>query len=187
MGNLSTFFPAPSSSNLLEQINYYADGKTISTSSGNITLPNITAISYPGTSYTEVPGTSITYLPPAGTTKVLYETSIVCRYYNDTRIAASWYVDFDGTQITQTRRAELQQDSYETVINSYASINIDGTDNIGNSQISTWPSAKVIRTMCACLNTSYEFYVNGAYHYSNGSTSSNPIVCPPFIKITAIK
>ncbi len=32
------------------------------------------------------------------------------------------------------------------------------------------------------LSTSYEFYVNGAYHYHGGA-----IVCPPFIKITAIK
>jgi len=187
MGNLSTFFPAPSSSNVLEEIGYYADGKTISTSSGNITLPNVTAVSYPTTSFTEVPGTSISYLPPAGTTKVLYETSIMCRYYNDTQQSASWYVDFDGTQITQTRRAELQQVSYETVINSYASIDIDGTDDIGNSQISTWPSAKVIRTMCACLNTSYEFYVNGAYHFVTGGGNYTQIVCPPFIKITAIK
>ena len=30
--------------NILEQIVYYADGKTVSTSAGNFTVPNITAI-----------------------------------------------------------------------------------------------------------------------------------------------
>ena len=36
--------------NILEQIVYYADGKTVTTSAGNFTAPNITAITAVGSS-----------------------------------------------------------------------------------------------------------------------------------------
>ena len=57
--------------NILEQIVYYADGRTITTSQGNITVP--TAVTQATTSsHVLVSGSNIDYLPPAGTTGVLY-------------------------------------------------------------------------------------------------------------------
>lgn len=187
MGNLSTHFPAPTSSNVLEQISYYADGKTVTTGAGNFTAPNITAITgVTSNSFIDSPGTNIDYTPPAGTTKVIYEAEIMARYYNDTHMSPSWYVELDGTQITQTRRTELQQYTYEMVLCSSAVICIDGgySDDIANSKLSSWTNAKTIKTKICCYSSTYQFYVNGLYHYAGSGAN---LVTPPVIKITAIK
>ena len=185
MGNLSTFFPAPTSSNVLEQVVYYADGKTISTSAGNFTAPNITAITgVTSNSFIDSPGTNIDYTPPADATKVIYEAFIHCRYYNDTHMSPSWYVELDGTQITQTKRTELQQYTYEMVLNSLAVIDINGTDSVATGQLASWTSAKTIKTKICCYNSSYQFYVNGVHHYAGSAPN---LITPPMMKITAIK
>jgi len=187
MGNLSTHFPAPTSSNVLEQIAYYADGKIVTTGAGNFTAPNITAITgVTSASFIDSPGTNIDYAPPVGTTKVIYEAEILARYYDDSHISPSWYVELDGTQITQTRRTELQQNTYEMVLHSVAVIYIDGgySDDIANSKLSSWNSAKTIKTKICCHSGSYQFYVNGIHHYAG--VASN-LVTPPMIKVTAIK
>lgn len=187
MGNLSTHFPAPTSSNVLEQVAYYADGKTVTTSAGNFTAPNTTAITgVTSNSFIDSPGTNIDYTPPAGTTKVVYDATIHARYYNDTHMSPSWYVELDGTQITQTRRTELQQNTYEMVLHSLAVICIDGSysDDIANSKLASWTSAKTIKTKICCYSSSYQFYVNGVYHYAGAAPT---MITPPLIKITAIK
>jgi hypothetical protein len=187
MGNLSTHFPAPTSSNVLEQIVYYADGKTVVTGAGNFTAPNITAITgVTSNSFIDSPGTNIDYTPPAGATKVIYEAFIQGRYYNDTHMSPSLYVELDGTQINQTRRTELQQNTYEMVILALAVICIDGSysDDIANSKLASWTSAKTIKTKICCYNSSYQFYVNGSYHYAGSAPN---LITPPMMKITAIK
>lgn len=187
MGNLSTFFPAATSSNVLEQIAYYADGKTVTAGAGNFTAPNITAITgVTSTSFIDSPGTNIDYTPPTGTTKVIYEAEIMARYYNDNNMSPSWYVELDGTQINQTRRTELQQNTYEMFLHSVAVIDIDGgySNDIANSKLSSWNSAKTIKTKICTYNTDYQFYVNGVYHYAG--TAAN-LITPPMIKVTAIK
>jgi hypothetical protein len=185
MGNLSTFFPAASSTNVLEQIVYYADGKTVVTGAGNFTAPNITATTgVTSNSFIDSPGTNIDYTPPADATKVIYEAFIQCRYYNDTHMSPSWYVELDGTQITQTRRTELQQYTYEMVLRSLAVIDINGTDSIATGQLASWTSAKTIKTKICCYSSSYQFYVNGCYHYAGSAPN---LITPPMMKITAIK
>ena len=61
--------------NILEQIVYRADGRTITTSQGNITVP--TAVSQTSTtSHTLISGSNIDYVPPAGATAVYYEFAL---------------------------------------------------------------------------------------------------------------
>jgi len=188
MGNLTDQFSGGGGgSNILEQIVYYADGKTVTTSAGNFTAPNITAITaVTSSTFIDSPGTNIDYTPPAGTTKVVYDATIQARYYNDTHMSPSWYVELDGTQINQTRRTELQQNTYEMVLHSLAVICIDGgySDDIANSKLSSWDSAKTIKTKICCYSSSYQFYVDGSYHYAGSAPN---LVTPPVIKITAIK
>ena len=185
MGNLSTHFPAPTSSNVLEQIVYYADGKTVVTGAGNFTAPDITAVTgVTSNSFIDSPGTNIDYTPPTGTTKVIYEAQIQTRYYDDTHMSPSWYVELDGTQITQTKRTELQQYTYEILLHSLAVIDINGTDSIATGQLASWTSAKTIKTKICCYSSDYQFYVNGCYHYAGAAPG---LVTPPMITITAIK
>lgn len=184
MSNLSTFFPAPTSSNILEQVVYYADGKTISTSAGNFTAPNITAITaVTSNTFVENTGCTVAYTPPADTTKVVYEAKIMLRYYSDTHMSPSWYVQLDGTQISQTRRTELQQYTYEMVTQASAVVDINGTDSIATGQLASWTSNKTFKVWFSGYGTSnYRFYMNGAYHY-NGAVAN--LITPPLIKITA--
>ena len=186
MGNLSTFFPAPTSSNILEQVVYYADGKTISTSAGNFTAPNITAITaVTSSSFVENTGCTVSYTPPADTTKVIYDATIQLRYYTDTHISPSWYVELDGTQISQTRRTELQQYTYEMVTRALAVVDINGTDSIATGQLASWSSNKTFKVFMSGYGTSnYRYNMNGVYHYAGSAAN---LITPPLIKITAIK
>tara|TARA_B100001564_G_C20583328_1_gene644242 strand:- start:524 stop:1108 length:585 start_codon:yes stop_codon:yes gene_type:complete len=176
--------------NILEQIVYYADGKTVTTSAGNFTAPNITAITAVGSSsFVENTGCAVSYTPPAGTTKVYYEAAIQLRYYNvstNTHMSPSYYVALDNTLITQTKRTQLQQYTYEMNVSPQAVINIDGTDSIATGQVTSWTSARTFKVfMSGYGNSNYRYYMNGVYHYAGNGGSGVEFVSPPVIKITA--
>ena len=175
-------------SNILEQIVYYADGKTVTTSAGNFTAPNITAITpVTSTAFVENTGCAVSYTPPAGTTKVYYEADIQLRYYNpDPSMSPSYYVTLDNTLITQTKRTQLRQNVYEMDVCAQAVINIDGTDSIATGQVASWTSAGTFKVfMCTYSTTTYRFNMNGVYHYAGNGGSGTEFVVPPVIKITA--
>jgi len=174
--------------NILEQIVYYADGKTVTTSAGNFTAPNITNITaVTSSSFVENTGCAVSYTPPAGTTKVYYEAAVQLRYYpNDTHISPSYYVALDNTLITQTKRTQLQQYTYEMNVSPQAVINIDGTDSIATGQVASWTSARAFKVFMSGYGSSnYRYYMNGVYHYAGGGGSGVEFVSPPVIKITA--
>jgi len=175
--------------NILEQIAYVADGSTITTSAGNITVPNITARQdISGTSYVDLSGTNISYTPPAGATSVLYE--VLFSYAYNT-LGSSGYaapnirVTVDGTQIDKSRKGHLMGSTYDGEMNIKIPIRITGSDNIASGTVASWSSAKTIKTQIATYNTStYRFAVNQTY-YGPGSGGNNTFIVPPFIKITA--
>ena len=176
--------------NILEQIVYYADGKTVTTSAGNFTAPNITATTaVTSSSFVENTGCTVSYTPPAGTTKVYYEAAIQLRYYTpggDTHMSPSYYVTLDNTQITQTKNTQLQQYTYEMNVSPQAVINIDGTDSIATGQVASWTSARTFKVLMSGYGSSnYRYYMNGVYHYAGGGGSGVEFVSPPVIKITA--
>lgn len=174
--------------NILEQIVYYADGKTVTTSAGNFTAPNITALTaVTSSSFVENPGCAVSYTPPVGTAKVYYEATVQLRYYpNDTNMAPSYYVALDNTLITQTKRTQLRQNVYEMDVCAQAVINIDGTDSIATGQVASWASARAFKVFMSGYGTSnYRYYMNGCYHYAGGGGSGVEFVSPPVIKITA--
>ena len=173
--------------NILEQIVYYADGKTVSTSAGSFTAPNITATTdVTSSTFVENTGCTVAYTPPAGTTKVFYDATVQHRYYaagNDTHMSPSWYVELDGTQITQTRRTELQQYTYEMVTHALAVVDINGTDSIATGQVASWNSNKTFKVYFSGYGTAnYRYTMNGVYHYAGSAAN---LVTPPVIKITA--
>jgi len=177
--------------NILEQIAYMADGSTITTSAGNITVPNVTTRQdISGTSYVDLTGTNISYAPPSGTTSVLYE---VLFSYGYNALGTSGYaapsirVTVDDTQIDKSRKGHLVSGSvYDAEMNVKIPIRITGaSDNIASGTVASWSSAKTIKTQIATYNTStYRFAVNQSY-YGPGYGANNTFIVPPFIKITA--
>lgn len=177
--------------NILEQITYIADGRTITTKQGNITVPNVTARQdVSGTTQVDLEGTNIAYTPPANTTLVLYE--VMYSYaYNELGASGSGAptvrVTIDGTQIDKSRKAHLTSPGfYDAEMQISVPIQITGSsDDIANMKVASWSSARTIKTQIGTYNTgTYRFAANQTYYYL-GSGSNNNIIVPPFIKITA--
>jgi len=175
--------------NILEQISYMADGSTITTSAGNITVPNVTGRQdVSGTSYVDLTGTNISYTPPTGTTSVLYEVLFSYGYNtlgSSGAQAPNVRVTVDGTQIDKSRKGHHASGVYDAEMNIKIPIRITGSDNIPSGTVASWSSAKTIKTQIATYNTgTYRFAANQTY-YGPGTGGNNTFIVPPFIKITA--
>lgn len=175
--------------NILEQIVYYADGRTITTSAGNITVPNVTTSqTFNNATFAEANGSSIAYTPPAGSTLVNYEYLGQASYPGSgTQQSPIWKVQLDGTDILATRKSLLQQTTYEQQIIANAAIRITGgSDDIANMAVGSWTSNKTIRVMMCSYNSDYGFKLNFSYHGSVNNSGTNwDAINPPVIKITA--
>ena len=175
--------------NILEQIVYRADGRTITTSAGNITVPNITAgTNISGTTFVDFPGSNINYLPPTGTTFVACEIKFYAGMADssghiDNYKAPTVIFNVDGTDVTSSRRAWLQQNSWDVDYTNYLLMRITGgSDNIAGEEIGTWNTAKTIKLRACSYSAGYAYKANMAYHYQGAAQN---IVIPPVIKITA--
>lgn len=173
--------------NILEQVVYRADGRTVTTSQGNITVPNVTAITnVTSTTFLDVPGTNIDYQPPTGSSLVVYEANMQLRYISggtSGQIAPSFLVNFDGTDVTSTRKGYLFQKTWDEEFSIFLAMQITGgSDSIASEQIGTWSSAKTIKTRACAYSSAYRYALNGSYHYAGSGAN---LIVPPLIKITA--
>ena len=175
--------------NILEQIVYRADGRTITTSAGNITVPNITA----GTNITsatlvDFPGSNIDYLPPTGTTLVACEIKFFAGMADhsghvDNYKAPTVLFNVDGTDVTSSRRAWLEQYAWDVDYTNHLVMQITGgSDNLAAEEMGTWTTAKTIKLRAAAYAANYGYKANMTYHYQGAALN---IVIPPVIKITA--
>lgn len=176
--------------NILEQIVYRADGRTITTSQGNITVPNITAgTSVSSTTFIDFPGSNIDYQPPTGTTLVACEIKFYAGMADhsghvDNYKAPTVVFNVDGTDVTSSKRTWLQQNAWDVDYANYLFMRITGgSDNIAAEEIGTWTTAKTIKLRACAYSASYGYKANVAYHYQ-GSGATNTVI-PPVIKITA--
>lgn len=175
--------------NILEQVFYRADGRTVSTSQGNITVPNITS----GTDITsltlvDAPGSNIDYQPPTGASLVSYEVTCACGLHGTSNYQApAWIINVDGTDVTSTRRGWLTQSMWDNSYQNYVLMRITGgSDNLAAEQMGTWTSAKTIKLRVATWDSSYGYRINSSYHYRPAGTGQDDqIIVPPVIKITA--
>lgn len=172
--------------NILEQIVYRADGRTITTSQGNITVP--TAVTQSTTSsHVLVSGSNIDYLPPAGTTGVLYE--FIPQLSNvDANPLYHFKVQLDNssgtlTDITNSRRSFYAPDLRDFRITLDAYIRINGTEDVANEQVGTWDAARTIQLTMRDYSSSYQGRVNMLYHWDGAAPQVTNV--PPIIKITA--
>lgn len=175
--------------NILEQIVYRADGRTITTSQGNITVPNVTAPNdITSTTFSDVAGTNIDYQPPTGASLVVYEANIQCRRELGSTgtggyMAPNFLINFDGTDVTSTRKGYLFQKTWDEEFSIFLAMQITGgSDSIATEQVGTWTSAKTIKTRAAVYAPSYSYAINGTYHWQGTGAT---FAVPPVIKITA--
>ena len=173
--------------NILEQIVYRADGRTITTKQGNITVPNVTGLQNTTSSHVLLSGSNIDYTPPTGATGVYYELGFNVGYLdNNTIYHVKVQLDNSSgtlTDITESRRTYYAPDLRDFWLTAGAYIRIDGTENVANEQVGTWTSARTIQTTVRNYSSSYEGRVHLLWNWDGNGSTANYI--KPVIKITA--
>jgi hypothetical protein len=183
MGNLSTHFPAPTSSNVLEVISYNCDGRTVNLNGTDYTA-GTAAIHAGSTSDYDVSGSSIVYTPPSDTKAVIYEIDIISTGVDGTGIGHFW-LDIDGTEVTRSRRT-LRGTSWQQVLSFRFAIQVGVyTENLALGQVGTWTSDKTLKLRSREYSSSYESRTNDLTWW-DGATA-NPRIAYSNLKITALK
>ena len=184
MGNLTDHFSGGGGgSNVLEYIEYMADGRTITTTKGDVTVQSVTNYTDMTTSYQDLTGSVIEYQPPDGTKYVHFAVEFKTLYADANNIG-HFYSYIDNASGTPTKYTESRASFYNA--NHYDNwqqlkctyIVGESTEDIPNGKIATWDSPRTMKWMCREYSASYEWYLNRVYHL-DGSGSydySKPIV-----------
>ena len=183
MSNLSTFFPAASSTNVLEHLIWQPDGRTIKTVNGDKTAETVTARFVPPASWANSGGSSIAYTPPEGTKNLLYRFNFNYDYYNGYII---WLtaIHIDGTQVTTSRDSLWGgTDDYRNAVSVCRTLQVGASsENIAAGIIGTWTSDKTLQYRIASYSSTYDYYA-----FSNGYTigGSDGSYQPPTFELIA--
>lgn len=171
MGNLTDHFSAGSSSNVLEHIEYYADGRTITTTKGDITVQNVTSYLDLSTSWADFPGTSLEYTPPDDTKYVHFHLDFKGMHGDANNIIhLQAYVDNasgTATAIAQSRYTAYHVGNYDNFFTCKTTLSVgNATENTAAGQIGTWDSDRTIKWMVRDYSSSFDYVVNRQYHWN---------------------
>jgi len=192
MGSLSTLFPAGSSSNVLEVIQYIPDGRTFQGVTNTYTAPTLTNYQASTTSYANITGTVITYTPPLGTKYIKYEYNTKQKNVSAYSGITHYRLYVDSTQVTAAFKTFSSQyySSY-----GYATFPITLTytfdltatsDDITNGKFSSWTGAKEIKWMFRGYNGTYDnMHLDGNTWRDGGGSSGTSTWVYPLLTLTA--
>lgn len=171
--------------NVLEYFTYTPDGRTITTTQGDITVPNMTSYVASSDTVQDISG-AITYVPPTGTKYVEYSYSgMWC--YNDNSPILHYRIQLGGTDITHSFKTEYtgggQPDS-SIFLRAVIEITGSGSDDIANGKVDTWTSGKALRAGFRQYSSSYEGIANATRRWDQ---SSSLTYRPPTATIIAFK
>jgi len=169
MGNLTDYFSAGSTSNVLEVLSAPCDGRTVTVSSGTYTVENVTASSQPTTTYIDYPGSVINYLPPTGTKRVIYEFNTNIGWDNAHAITDCRLYIAD-TEVTAAKRGVGGQYN-DSLIDLKWTFEIGDTADAANGVVTSWNTAKELKWMARNYGTSNDHKLN-AQRYRDGGSSS---------------
>tara|TARA_B100000683_G_scaffold271112_1_gene311474 strand:- start:528 stop:1091 length:564 start_codon:yes stop_codon:yes gene_type:complete len=176
MSKLSNF-KASGGSNILEYLEWYADGRTISTKKGDVTVQNVTSYTDATTTYQTFPGSQIEYTPPDGTLFLTYVMEFK-HYHVDGNNIGHFYCHVDNssgtlTQSTRSRVSWYNNTHYDNNKVYKANFKVGGTEDIANGIIGPWTSARTLEWRFREYNSSYEFQVNRLYHIDGTGSYAN--------------
>jgi hypothetical protein len=189
MGNLSTFFPAPTSSNVLEYLQYYADGRTVETTKGNIAVQNVTSELNLSTTWTDFTGSVIEYTPPDGTKCLHYQLHFKGYHIDANNIThfQAYLDDASGTAtaITESRCTKYANANYDNFYTVMTTFKVgESSESIAAANVGTWDSPRTLKYMVREYNSSYEYVLNKGYHWNGGGST---VTLQPLITIMATK
>ena len=189
MGNLSTFFPAPTSSNVLEYLQYYADGRTVETTKGNIAVQNVTSELQLSTTWTDFTGSVIEYTPPDGTKCLHYQLHFKGMHVDTNNIThfQAYLDDASGTAtaITESRCTKYANANYDNFYTVMTTFKVgESSESIAAANVGTWNSPRTLKYMVREYSASYEYVLNKGYHWNGGGSY---VTLQPLITIMATK
>jgi hypothetical protein len=177
----NTFATPVSGSNILEVVTGACDGRTVSTSNGNITLSDITAEQQLTTSFADVTGSSIAYTPPSGTTHLKYSFQFFKTIGSGSALTnTSIYVD--GTEVENSRQnasGGADKINVEYIFKTNAS-----SEDVAKGHFTSWSSNKTIKVQAKEYNSSNEVQAHALHYWT---TTNQGYISVPIITITAYK
>ena len=190
MGNLTDHFAGGGGSNILEHIDYYADGRTITTTKGDVTVQNVTSYLNLSTSWVDYPGSVIEYTPPDGTKNIHYEMNFKGMHGDANNIIhLQAYLDNASgtpTAIAQSRYTAYQVSNYDNFYTVKTTMSVgNATENISEGKVGTYDTARTLKWMIREYTGSYEYVVNRQYHWNGTGVYLNN--AQPVITIIATK
>lgn len=191
MGNLTDHFAGGGGGgNVLEHIEYYADGRTITTTKGDVTTGNVTTYYNLTSSWVDFPGSSLEYTPPDDTKYVHFHLDFKGMHGDANNIIhLQAYVDNasgTATAIDQSRYTAYQNSNYDNFYTCKTTLTVGNTtESTGAGQIGTWDSARTIKWMVREYNGSYEYVINRQYHWNGTGVYKND--CQPILTLISTK
>ena len=168
---------------VLEQFFYPCNGETVTTSAGNITLPNVTAVQNASTTFADLTGSSIAYTPPANTKTVIYKFCFQHGKPNSGELHISNFQFFiDSAEVLYSRTSVSAEDENSLVVFEWP-IRIGGTADTNTGRLASWSSDKTLKMTFKEHHASYPTIVHEAAWWDSGETWQLSI---PRIGITAL-
>ena len=193
MGNLTDFFPVPTSNNVLEVIEGVADGRTVTVNGNSYTFGNVTSYTSLSTSFADLAGSSIAYTPPDDTKYVSYKC-----YFKHSAIdnggIIGYRIALDGVVVNVSQRHLAG--NYSNGGNNHPQflgmamfvfdLTASSTDiNFGRIPKANWTSDKIIKVLVRDYDSSYDAYVNFNRWLDGSGASGTRLVDKPTIQIIA--
>ena len=179
-GNLSV--TGTGGSPILEQFFYPCNGETVTTSAGDITLPDVTAVQNGTSTYVDLPGSTISYTPPANTKTVIYKFWFLHTKAGDTHQIGHFKFYIDSDEVT---KAYLTHGAYflQGPLIFEWPIRIGGTADTTTGRVASWSSDKTLKLTYREYGSGNETKVHETENYDG--SSDNEFVMPR-IGITAL-
>jgi len=168
---------------VLEEFFYPCNGETVTTSAGNITLPNVTDKQVATDSYADVTGSTIAYTPPADTKTVVYKFHFQCSREGATDLHIANFKFFvDSDEVVHSRTEITGEDILQLVTFEWP-VRIGGTANTDTGRVASWSSNKTLKMQFREYSSSYDAQIHKTYWW-DGTESQQLSV--PRIGITAL-
>lgn len=177
----NTFATPVSGSNILEVVTGACDGRTVSTSNGNITLSDITAEQQLTTSFADVTGSSIAYTPPSGTTHLKYSFQFFKTVGSGSALTNTSIL-VDGTEVENSRQNNsgvADKLNVEYIFKTNAS-----SEDVAKGHFTSWSSNKTIKVQAKEYNSSNEVQAHALHYWT---TTNQGYISVPIITLTAYK
>ena len=167
---------------VLEQFFYPCNGETVTTSAGDITLPDVDAVQNGTTTYVDLTGSSIAYTPPSGTKTVVYKFQFWHGRGGDSEQIGHFKFFIDSDEVTDAYLTHGGEDKQDLLTYEWP-VRIGGNADTATGRVASWSSAKTLKLQYRDYGNSNDTRAHECEHSDGGGTNR---FVRPRIGITAL-